>query len=91
MRCASKAGTWQLPITPFILLRLLGVVHKECAREVMVFAAMLVAFGAFLRKANVCAASRSLSHIQRSLLHGAVRVDSVRCASGLACLSLCGL
>lgn len=78
MRRASKAVSRKLPITPFILMRVLGVVQLGCAREVMVFAAMLVAFGAFLRKANVCAASRSLSHIQRSLLRGDVRVDLQR-------------
>ena len=44
----------------------------------MVFTAMLVAFGAFLRKANVCAASRSLTHVQRSLLRRDVVVDLQR-------------
>ena len=39
------------------------------------FAAMLVAFGAFLRKANVCAASRSLVHVQRSFLRKDVVLD----------------
>jgi hypothetical protein len=78
MRRASKAVTRKLPITPFILMRVLSVLQVGCARDVMVFAAMWIAFGAFLRKANVCAASRSLSHIQRSLLRGDVRVDLQR-------------
>jgi hypothetical protein len=78
LRRASKAVCRKLPITPFVLMRVLGVLQVGNAREVMVFAAMLVAFGAFLRKANVCAASRSLSHVQRSLLRGDVRVDLQR-------------
>ncbi|KAF6254757.1 kinase-like domain-containing protein [Scenedesmus sp. NREL 46B-D3] len=49
--------------------------HAYFSVEFMVFTAMLVAFGAFLRKANVCAASRSLSHVQRSLLRRDVVVD----------------
>lgn len=65
----------KLPITPFVLLRVLTVLDTASDAEVMAFTAMLVAFGAFLRKANVCAASRSLSHVQRSLLRGDVVLD----------------
>ncbi|WIA23257.1 hypothetical protein OEZ85_000028 [Tetradesmus obliquus] len=75
LRRASKAVQRKLPITPFILMRVLRVVCVTSPVELMVFAAMLIAFAAFLRKANVCAASRSLSHVQRSLLRRDVVVD----------------
>lgn len=75
VRRASKAVQRKLPITPFILMKALSVLCLASQVEFMVFTAMLVAFGAFLRKANVCAASRSLSHVQRSLLRRDVVVD----------------
>lgn len=77
LRRQSKAVSRKLPITPFMLLKVLAVLAPSSEYEVMLFAAMLVAFGAFLRKANVCAASRSLSHVQRSLLRRdiVVRLD----------------
>jgi hypothetical protein len=65
---ASKAVQHKLPITPFILLRVLCGLQVVSHVERMVFTAMLGALGASLRKADVCAASRSLSHVQRSLL-----------------------
>jgi hypothetical protein len=65
----------KLPITPFLLHRVYQVLTPGCPREFAVFTAMLVAFGAFLRKANVCAVSDSLSHVQRSLLRQDVVVD----------------
>jgi hypothetical protein len=78
LRRASKAVQHKLPITPFILLRVLSVLSLSSQVEFMVFTAMLVAFGAFLHKANVCAASRSLSHVQRSLLRRDVVVDGAQ-------------
>jgi hypothetical protein len=78
LRRRGRGVQRKLPITPFVLLRVLRVMQSECVVELMVFAAMLVAFGAFLRKANVCAASRSLSHVQRSLLRRDVVVDTQR-------------
>mgnify|MGYP001807829688 CR=1 FL=1 len=68
----------KLPITPFLLLKVVQVLDFGSAVEVMVFTAMFVAFGAFLRKANVCvacAASRSLSQVQRTLLRKDVAID----------------
>jgi hypothetical protein len=78
LRRRAQAVQRKLPITPFVLLRVLGVLDRRSDLEVMVFAAMLVAFGAFLRKANVCGASRSLSHVQRALLRRDVVVDLQR-------------
>jgi hypothetical protein len=75
LRRRAQAVRRKLPITHFILLRVLQVLDLGSALEVIVFTAMLVAFGAFLRKANVCAASRSLPHVQRSLLRRDVVVD----------------
>jgi hypothetical protein len=54
LRRASKAVQRKLPITPLILLRVLCVLEVASPVERMIFTAMLVAFGAFLRKANVC-------------------------------------
>lgn len=78
LRRRAKEVRRKLPITPFILLRVVQVLDAASAVEVMVFTAMLVAFGAFLRKANVCAASRSVSHVQRALLHRDVVIDLQR-------------
>jgi hypothetical protein len=65
----------KLPITPFILGQIFAVLAQDSDMEVMMFTAMLVAFGAFLRKANVCAASESISHVQRALLRRDVVLD----------------
>lgn len=78
LRRRAREAQRKLPITPFVLLRVLRVLQQGSVVEIMVFTAMLVAFGAFLRKANVCAASRSLSHVQRSLLRRDVVVDLQR-------------
>jgi hypothetical protein len=75
LRRRGRSTVRKLPVTPFMLLRVVQVLSLASAREVMVFTAMLVAFGAFLRKANVCAASRSVSHVRRSLLRRDVRLD----------------
>jgi hypothetical protein len=51
--------------------------------HVMVFTSMLIAFAAFLRKANVCASSTSITHVQRALLRQDVQVDLQRyCLAG---------
>jgi hypothetical protein len=78
LRRRAKEVRRKLPITPFILLKVVQVLDFGSAVELMVFTAMLVAFGAFLRKANVCAASRSLSHVQRTLLRKDVVIDLQR-------------
>lgn len=78
LRRQAKEVQRKLPITPYILLRVVQVLDPSSAVELMVFTAMLVAFGAFLRKANVCAASRSLSHVQRTLLRKDVVIDLQR-------------
>eukprot|EP00775_Hariotina_reticulata_P005934 gene5934-biopygen7741 len=75
LRRLAKPVTRKLPVTPYVLLAVLRCLDLSSSWEVMVFTAMLVAFGAFLRKANVCAASRSLSHVHRSLLRSDVVVD----------------
>lgn len=74
--CRSGTGVVRkLPITPFILMKVLSVLRLANDIEVMLFTAMLVAFAAFLRKANVCASSTSVTHVQRSLLRKDVQVD----------------
>ena len=78
LRHRAKEVQHKLPITPFILLHVVQVLNFSVATEVMVFIAMLVAFGAFLRKANVCAASCSLVHVQCSLLRKDVVLDMRR-------------
>lgn len=75
LRRRASAVTRKLPITPHILSQVCGVLSSPSDMEVMVFTAMLVAFGAFLRKANVCAASESISHVQKALLRRDVVVD----------------
>eukprot|EP00775_Hariotina_reticulata_P015413 gene15413-biopygen17214 len=75
LRRLAKPVTRKLPVTPYVMLAVLRCLDLSSSWEVMVFTAMLVAFGAFLRKANVCAASRSLSHVHRSLLRSDVVVD----------------
>lgn len=75
LRRRAKEVQRKLPITPFHLLQVVQVLNLASVVEVMVFTAMLVAFGAFLHKANVCAASRSLVHVQRSLLRKDVVLD----------------
>lgn len=76
LRRLSKPVSRKLPVTPYVLLAVLRCLELASAVEVMLFTAMLIAFGAFLRKANVCAASRSLSHVHRSLLRSDVVVDA---------------
>jgi hypothetical protein len=62
MRRASKAVTRKLPITPFILMRVLSVLQVGCARDVMVFAAMWIAFGAFLEGQCLCCQPQPVAH-----------------------------
>jgi hypothetical protein len=75
LRRLGKGVVRKLPITPFVLLKVLGVLDLGSNFEVMVFTSMLIAFAAFLRKANVCAASTSLTHVQRALLRQDVVID----------------
>ena len=75
LRRRAKEVVRKLRITPHVLSKVYGVLTTACDREVMIFTAMLIAFGAFLRKANVCAASESISHVQKSLLRSDVVVD----------------
>ena len=75
LRRLGKGVVRKLPITPFVLLKVLGVLNLVSDLEVMIFTSMLVAFAAFLRKANVCAASTSVTHVQKSLLRQDVVVD----------------
>lgn len=71
----SPAPLRKLPVTPHILLQLLGVLAVDQVSEVMLFTACLFAFFGFLRKANVCAASATSTHVQRSLLRSDVTLD----------------
>jgi hypothetical protein len=75
LRRRASAVVRKLPITPYVLAQVSGVICTTSDEEVMIFAAMLVAFGAFLRKANVCAASASIAHVQRALVRRDVVVD----------------
>ena len=75
LRRRARAVVRKLPITPYVLSKVLAVLVRGSDVEVMIFTAMLVAFGAFLRKANVCAVSDSISHVQRSLLRKDVVLD----------------
>jgi hypothetical protein len=75
LRRLGKGVVRKLPITPFVLMKVLGVLDLASNFEVMVFTSMLIAFAAFLRKANVCAASTSLTHVQRALLRQDVVID----------------
>eukprot|EP00775_Hariotina_reticulata_P015336 gene15336-biopygen14581 len=52
LRRLAKPVTRKLPVTPYVLLAVLRCLDLSSSWEVMVFTAMLVAFGAFLRKAN---------------------------------------
>jgi len=57
-----------LPVTPYyVLLTVLHGLQLSLAVEVMLFTAMLIAFGALLSQANMCTASRSLVHVHRSV------------------------
>ena len=84
LRRRAKEVRRKLPITPFVLLKVVQVLDFGSAVEVMVFTAMLVAFGAFLRKAN-------------TLLVAACRMCSALCCakmwlltcSATACMSHC--
>ena len=62
-------------MTPIALLEVLEVLDLVSDMEVMVLKSRLVDFAAFLRKANVCAASASVTHVQKSLLRQDVVVD----------------
>ena len=75
LRRRASAVVRKLPITPFMLSQVYAVLVHTSDMEVMMFTAMLVAFGAFLRKANVCAASDSISHVQKALLRKDVVLD----------------
>lgn len=75
LRRLGKGVSRKLPITPFILFKVLAVLDVTRDMHVMVFTSMLLAFAAFLRKANVCAASTSITHVQRALLRQDVQVD----------------
>lgn len=75
LRRLGKGVERKLPITPFILLKVLGVLDLTQDFEIMIFTSMLIAFAAFLRKANLCAASTSVTHVQRALLRQDVQVD----------------
>jgi hypothetical protein len=75
LRRLQKGVSRKLPITPFVLLRVLAVLDVSQDLQVMIFASMLIAFAAFLRKANVCAASSSVTHVQRAILRRDVQVD----------------
>ena len=75
LRRRASAVVRKLPITPHILMAVHSVLQSADDVELMIFTAMLIAFGAFLRKANVCAASDSISHVQRSLLRRDVVLD----------------
>lgn len=78
LRRRAREVVRKLPITPYVLMQVLAVLNLQCDLQFMVFVAMLVAFGAFLRKSNLCAASTSITHVQRSLLRSDVVVDMGR-------------
>jgi hypothetical protein len=86
LRHRAKGVQRKLPITPFILLRVVQVLEFASAVEVMVFTAILVAFGAFLRKA-MCA-QPAVAWCMCSVRFCA-RTWFWICV-GIACMSLCG-
>ena len=75
LRRLGKGVVRKLPITPFVLFKVLAILDVACDFQVMIFTSMIIAFAAFLRKANVCAASESITHVQRSLLRQDVQID----------------
>lgn len=75
LRRLGRGVARKLPITPFILFKVLAVLDVSQDFQVMLFTSMLIAFAAFLRKANVCAASSSITHVQRALLRQDVQID----------------
>ena len=78
LRRLGKGVSRKLPITPFVLLKVLAVLDVSQDFQVMIFTSMIIAFAAFLRKANVCAASPSITHVQRALLRQDVQIDLQR-------------